>query len=167
VFDGEDEWVDGFGVGVSVAGEFKGEGDLVLLADPVGVPGLMMLVVPFLVDDGGTVGGELDGDDAVYFGGEASTTGVEAFEGFCFESGRGDGEGSDDEEDDAGAEWHRGDRTQSWVVGVVICECRIYELGAGVGGDGFVFAGANALPCLRCEHEEDEQQLALHNASFG
>jgi hypothetical protein len=74
VFEGEDQRLgDGF-----VAGGVVGEGDLLFVTLPVGVPGLGVLVMPFLLEDGGAVCGELDEEDAMDILGDAAAAGVEA-----------------------------------------------------------------------------------------
>lgn len=65
-----------------VFGRFVDDGDGFAVPLPVGVPGLRVLLVPFLLEDGGTVGGELDEEDAMDIGRYASATGVKAFELF-------------------------------------------------------------------------------------
>jgi hypothetical protein len=74
VFEGEDQRLgDGF-----VTDGVVGEGDLLFFLLPVGVPGLGVLVMPLLLEDGSAVGGEFDEEDAMDILGEAAAAGVEA-----------------------------------------------------------------------------------------
>jgi hypothetical protein len=89
IFEGEDERGGTSGVLGCVSGGLVGEGDGAAVPLPAGVPGAEMFVVPLLLDQRGAVGGEVDQDDAMDVGSDASAAGVEAFEIF--------GEGGDGE----------------------------------------------------------------------
>lgn len=82
MFEGEDERNRQPGMFRSVLGDLISEGDGVSIFFPAGVPGAEMFLVPLLLDKRGAVGGEVDEDDAMDFGGDASAAGVEAFEVF-------------------------------------------------------------------------------------
>ncbi len=87
VFDVEDE---GFGEW-AILGWVVGKRDELSVLLPVGVPGLGIFVVPFLLEDSCAVGGELDDEDAMDLLGDAAAAGVEALQFF---SGVGRGGGS-------------------------------------------------------------------------
>ncbi len=72
----EDERV---GNGVVSCG-VEGKGDLFSFLLPVGVPGLCFFAVPLLLEDRGSVGGELKDDIAMHLLRNAAATGIEAFE---------------------------------------------------------------------------------------
>ena len=82
MFEGEDERGGKSGVFRCISGDLVGEGDGVSVSFPTGVPGAEMFVVPLLLDQRGAVGGEVDQDDAMDVGRDASAAGVEAFEIF-------------------------------------------------------------------------------------
>lgn len=100
-FEGHDERRDGFGVGRFVACTLEGDGDDFLVARIAAMPGLRWFAVPGLLENDGAVGGELDDDDAVDLGGDASAAGVEGLELACgVREWRGDEEEESCDEDE-------------------------------------------------------------------
>ena len=88
MFEGENERLKGGLVFYGV----EGEGDLLTLPGPVGVPDLVILACASLLKNGCAVRAEFEEDDASCFRCEAAAAGVEALEffrgvGWCAEDG--------------------------------------------------------------------------------
>ena len=108
-----------------------GDGDLVLLLFPVGMPGLGFFALPRLLEDRGSVGGELDENDTMPLRRNTATAGVETVELFC---GVGEGRESkaqqEERKDGDALAAHGSDRTQREraTITEIFDRCPVLEL---------------------------------------